>query len=286
MSEPKNPAASLAAPLADWLRARYGDAIPTVPAEADTETLRSIARHRTMRHYTDKPVDIDLLRTLAAVALSAPSKSDLQQADIVIVQDAAQRAALADLLPDNPWAKTAPAFLVFCGNNRRQRRLHELRGHGFANDHLDAFFNSAVEAGIVLGTFIAAAESVGLGTCPISAIRNLPDDVARVLSLPVHVFPVAGLCVGWPSGLTALTPRLSLAATMHIDRHDDATLDADLAEYDARRDRDKPVRARRRDYLFGADAPYTWSEDKARQYAQPERTGWGAFVRKIGFRLD
>ena len=106
MSEPKNPAASLAAPLADWLRARYGDAIPTVPAEADTETLRSIARHRTMRHYTDKPVDIDLLRTLAAVALSAPSKSDLQQADIVIVQDAAQRAALADLLPDNPWAKT------------------------------------------------------------------------------------------------------------------------------------------------------------------------------------
>lgn len=280
MSEPKDPNA----PLAAWLRARYGDAIPEVPAE--NETLRSMARHRTMRHYLERPVDPGLLRTLAAVALAAPSKSDLQQADIVIVEDAGQRAALAALLPDNPWARAAPAFLVFCGNNRRQRRVHELRGHGFANDHLDAFFNAAVEAGIVLGSFVAAAESVGLGTCPISAIRNLPDEVAKVLALPAHVFPVAGLCVGWPSGFTALTPRLALSATVHVDRHDDGGLDAAIAEYDARRDRDKPVRARRRDDLFGAEAPYTWSEDKARQYAQPERNGWGAFVRRIGFRLD
>lgn len=280
MSEPKEAGAT----LADWLRARFGDAIPAVPAE--NATLLSMARHRTMRHYTDRAVEAALLRTLAAVALGAPSKSDLQQADIVIVQEAGQRAALADLLADNPWAKSAPAFLVFCGNNRRQRRLHELRGHGFANDHLDAFFNAAVEAGIVLGSFVAAAESVGLGTCPISAIRNRPEEVAAVLGLPGHVFPVAGLCVGWPSGFTALTPRLGLAATVHVDRHNDAALDAQIAEYDARRERDKPLRSRRRDDLFGADQPYTWSEDKARQYAQPERRGWGAFVRKIGFRLD
>jgi nitroreductase len=282
MSEPKDPNA----PLADWLRARYGDAIPDVPAEADTPTLRSMARHRTMRHYTDKPVEPALIRTLCATALAAPSKSDLQQADIVIVEAHAQREALAALLPDNPWARAAPAFLVFCGNNRRHRRLHKLRGHELANDHLDAFFNPAVEAGIVLGTFIAAAESLGLATCPISAIRNHPEQVAEVLTLPPHVFPVAGLCVGWPSGFTALTPRLPLAATVHTDRHDDTALDSHIAEYDARRDAEKPVRARRRDDLFGSHQPYTWSEDKARQYAQPERKGWGAFVRKIGFRLD
>jgi nitroreductase/FMN reductase [NAD(P)H] len=282
MPEPKDANAS----LAEWLRARYGAAVPAVPAEADTATLRSMARHRTMRHYTDRPVEGALLRTLCAVALAAPSKSDLQQADVVIVEDGGQRERLAALLPDNPWAKAAPAFLVFCGNNRRHRRLHELRGHAFGNDHLDAFFNAAVEAGIVLGTFVAAAESVGLATCPISAIRNRPDEVAQVLDLPPHVFPVAGLCVGWPSGFTAMTPRLPLAATVHTDRHDDAALDDHIAEYDSRRDAEKPLRSRRRDDLFGAHQPYTWSEDKARQYAQPERTGWGAFVRRIGFRLD
>ena len=272
--------------LADSLRARFGEEVPIPEDAAASPTLAGIARHRTIRAFAARPVGPELVRLLAAVALSAPTKSDLQQCDIVIVQDAAKRAALAALLPDNPWAAKAPAFAVFCGNNRRQRRLHELRGHAFANDHLDAFFNAAVDAGIVLATFVAAAESVGLGTCPISAIRNHPDDVAAVLALPRFVFPVAGLCIGWPRHAGTLSPRLRLGATVHIDAHDDAALDADIAEYDARRNAGKPFDARRRDDLFGADAPYGWSEDKARQYALPERQEWGRFVRARGFRLD
>jgi len=31
---------------------------------------------------------------------------------------------------------------------------------------------------------------------------------------------------------------------------------------------------------------YGWSEDKVRQYAHPERADFGAYVRRIGFRLD
>ncbi len=272
--------------LAELLRARFGEDVPVPEEAAASPTLGGIARHRTIRSYAARPVALELVRMLAAVALSAPTKSDLQQCDIVIVRDAAKRAALAALLPDNPWAAKAPAFAVFCGNNRRQRRVHALRGHAFVNDHLDAFFNAAVDAGIVLATFVAAAESVGLGTCPISAIRNHPDEVAKVLALPPFVFPVAGLCIGWPKHAGTLSPRLRLGATVHLDAHDDATLDADIAEYDARRNAGKPFDARRRDDLFGADAPYGWSEDKARQYAQPERQDWGRFVRARGFRLD
>jgi nitroreductase/FMN reductase [NAD(P)H] len=272
--------------LVELLRARFGVA-PEVPAEAEASaTLVGMARHRSIRSYASRPVPLELLRTLAAVALSAPTKSDLQQCDIVIVQDAGKRAALAALLPDNPWAAKAPAFFVFCGNNRRQRRLHELRGHAFANDHLDAFFNAAVDGGIVLATFVAAAEAVGLGTCPISAIRNHPDEVSAILALPAHVFPVAGLCIGWPRHEGTISPRLKLSATLHVDTHDDAGLDADIAEYDARRNLGKPFDARRHDDLFGAAVPYSWSEDKARQYAQPERQGWGKFVRERGFRLE
>ena len=272
--------------LADLLHARFGEDLPIPDEAAASPMLAGLARHRTIRSYSSRRVAPDLVRALAAVALSAPTKSDLQQCDIIIVHDATKRAALASLLPDNPWAAKAPAFAVFCGNNRRQRRLHELRGHAFANDHLDAFFNAAVDAGIVLATFVAAAEAIGLGTCPISAIRNHPDVVAGVLALPAHVFPVAGLCIGWPKNAGTLSPRLRLSATVHIDAHDDATLDADIAEYDARRNIGKPFDARRRDDLFGANTPYCWSEDKARQYALPERQDWGRFVRARGFRLD
>ena len=41
-------------------------------------------------------------------------------------------------------------LLIFCGNNRRQRLWHGWRDKPFANDHLDAFFNASVDAGIAL----------------------------------------------------------------------------------------------------------------------------------------
>ena len=71
-------------------------------------------------------------------------------------------------------------------------------GVEFANDHLDAFLNAAADAAMHMSTFIWAAESVGLGTCPISVVRNHIDEVSRLLELPDHVFPLAGMCVGWP----------------------------------------------------------------------------------------
>jgi nitroreductase len=272
--------------LAAHLAARFG-AAPPIPDDVEgIEVLARMANHRTIRAYAPRPVDPALVRLLAAVALSAPTKSDLQQADIIIVADAGRRAALAALLPDNPWAAKAPAFLVFCGNNARQRRVHELRGHPFVNDHLDALFNAAVDAGIVLSAFVTAAEAAGLTTTPISAIRNHPDDVARILALPQHVFPLAGLCLGYPAHPGSISPRLPLSASVHTDGYDGSGFDRQIAEYDERRNRTRPYRERRRDDLFGADTPYSWSEDKARQYAQPERQGWGAFLRARGFRLD
>ena len=114
--------------LLSVLKARFGTAPALAEAPANAAVLADMADRRVMRRYLDKPVDPALVETLCAVALSAPTKSDLQQADIVIVSDPGQREKLEALLPDNPWVKAAPVFLVFCGNNRRHRLLFEWRG--------------------------------------------------------------------------------------------------------------------------------------------------------------
>ena len=268
------------------LEARFG----STPALAETpkgvEVLADMADRRVMRRYLDKPVDPALVETLCAVALSAPSKSDLQQADIVIVDDKSQRARLEALLPDNPWVKAAPVFLVFCGNNRRHRLLYAWRKQPFVNDHLDPFFNASVDAGIVLATFVAAADRVGLGTCPISAIRNHPEEVSDILDLPDHVFPVAALGAGWPSFAGVMSPRLGLDVTVHHDRYDETGLREKIAAYDRRRTAVQPYKTQRFTDKFGESDSYGWSEDKVRQYSVPERVGFGAFVRKKGFNLD
>ena len=272
--------------LMDALRARFGTAPALRDAPRNSDVLAEMANRRVIRRYTEQPVDPALLDTLCAVALSAPSKSDLQQADIVIVSDKGQREKLEALLPDNPWVKAAPVFLVFCGNNRRHRLLFDWRNRPFVNDYLDPFFNASVDAGIVLATFIAAADRVGLGTCPISAIRNHAQQVSDILSLPAHVFPVAALGAGWPSFAGVMTPRLGLDVTIHRDRYDESKLEQKIAAYDKRREAVQPYRTQRYTEKFGQSAEYGWSEDKARQYSVPERADFGAFVRRKGFRLD
>ena len=69
--------------LQDLLAERFGETLVIPEALAASPVARGIANHRTIRHYRDEPVALDLVRALCAVALSAPSKSDLQQADLV-----------------------------------------------------------------------------------------------------------------------------------------------------------------------------------------------------------
>ena len=178
------------------LKLRFGPDTPSVPDVLKRAELpAALANRRSHRRFKPDPVEPELVRSLCALALCAPTKSDLQQRDIVIMEDADQRARLHELIPGNDWTQSAPAFLIFCADNRRQRLIHEWREPDFANDHLDAFFNASVDAGIVLATFVLAAESIGLGCCPISAIRNEAPRISELLALPDHVFPISGLAL-------------------------------------------------------------------------------------------
>lgn len=268
------------------LAERFGEDIAVDAKLSGLDELRRIASRRVHRQFVGRPVDPALLRLLCACALSAPSKSDLQQCDVMVIDDAAKRAVIAGLLPDMPWLADAPVFLMFLANGRRLPHIAKMRGKPFPNDHLDLFFNATVDTALVLATFIRAAEAVGLGACPISLVRNHAAKLSDLLGLPERVVPVAGLVAGWPAEPGRISPRLSLDVTLHTNRYDAGALDARIDAYDRRRAARQPFRRQRDPVRFGTAAFYGWSEDKARQYAEPQRGDFGAFVRAKGFCLD
>ncbi|MEM7171455.1 MAG: nitroreductase family protein [Pseudomonadota bacterium] len=118
---------------------RFGDD-PRWPDHLDDGLLQSMIERASCRDFSDEIPPDDLVKAIAAVALSSPSKSDLQQRDIIHVKDPNLRRQILDLIADQSWLAGVPCLLIFCGNNRRQRQIHNWRGHAFANDHLDAFF--------------------------------------------------------------------------------------------------------------------------------------------------
>jgi nitroreductase len=265
---------------------RFGERLDVDPSLRGLEELARMAARRVHRRYLARDIDPGLLRMLCACALSAPSKSDLQQADILIVRDKGTRDAIGALLPEMPWLPTAPAFLVFLANGRRLPQISQMRGKPFPNDHLDLFFNASVDAAIVLATFLRAADAAGLGCCPISVIRDHAAKISAMLELPDKVVPIAGLCVGWPADDGVLSPRLPLSTTVHEERFTETDLAGEVDGYDRRRAETRPFRNQREPERFGQVEFYGWSEDKARQYAKPQRADFGAFVRGKGFHLD
>lgn len=252
--------------IAAAVQRRYGVALEVPSALPNVDALAALNERAVCRRYRPDPVPEALVQLLCATALAAPTKSDLQQATIVRLADPAKRAAVCALLPGSPWLAQAPELLVFCADGRRLRRLFARKGVGFPNEHLDAFFNAAVDAGIALSAFVSAAELAGLGTCPISQIRDHVAKIDELLSLPDWVVPVAGLALGYSEVKEPLSVRLSLSATVHTDRYDTGAVERELDAYDARRGKD-------------------WSGDKVKQYSKVLRADFGAHVGKKHFRL-
>ena len=72
-------------------------------SETPDPAVEKLLAHRTQRLYTDDPVPAAVLDTLIAAALSAATKSDLQQVSFIRIRDRALRERIGALLPGMPW---------------------------------------------------------------------------------------------------------------------------------------------------------------------------------------
>ena len=90
------------------LAQRFGDEVADIPAgqgpDGCPQTWAGLARRGSCRRFSGRPVAPELIETLCALSLCAPTKSDLQQRDIVIVEGTA-RARIDELLSTGPLAQ-------------------------------------------------------------------------------------------------------------------------------------------------------------------------------------
>jgi FMN reductase [NAD(P)H] len=266
------------------LKARFGMELPGVEVP---DAIAPLLDRRVVRRYTDQAVPDSLLDALLAAAQSAPAKSDLQQYSVVVMRDAPRIKQIADWIGTMDWIATAPVFLVWCGDMRRGQRLCTLHDMPHANNNLDTFLNTAVDCSLAMAQFMAAAEAVGLGTCPISYVRSHIERVSPLLGLPSGVYPVAGLSIGWPVFRRPTSMRLPPSIVVHRERYDDSALEQDVTAYDARRREREPKApgSLKNSDVYPPREGVGWSEDVARQLSVPERFGFAAYLRTKGFDL-
>ena len=265
---------------------RYGFDLE-IPTDVP-DGVKALLNRRVIRKYKTGPISEQTMALLLSAAQSAPTKSNLQQYSIVIIRDPEVRSAIAELVPSMPWVKNAPVIAIFLGDVRRIRKLAEIRGHTYQNNNADTFMNAAVDAALAMQCFITAADHLGLGTCPISYVRNRIDDLAEILDLPDGVFPISGLCVGYPDDAGYVSMRLPQKVVVHQDLYNDDDLETDVKDYDDRNHKRfalTPTKQRHTD-KYGVLEKCTWSENVARQLSLPERAGFADYLKRKGINLD
>jgi len=268
----------------ELLRARFGVEPPGVDVP---DAVAPLLDRRVARRYKDEPVPDSLLDALLAAAQSAPTKSDLQQYSVVVMRDPARIKQIADWIGTMDWIATAPVFLVWCGDMRRNQRICDMHKMPHANNNLDTFLNTAVDCSLAMAQFIVAADAVGLGTCPISYVRSHIERVTPLLSLQPGVYPLAGLTVGWPVFRRPVSMRLPPSVVVHREHYDDTAMESGVRDYDERRRAREPIAAAslKNNDVYSPRENVGWSENVARQLSVPERFGFAAYLKTRGWEL-
>ena len=250
--------------------------------------LKSILSRASVRKFSKKPITKDILTILLASAQSAPSKSNLQQYSILVIQDTSIKKEISNLIGNTKWALTAPVFLLFLADIRRNIKISSDRGYKHKNNNVDTFMNGVIDAALSMQSMVIASEAMGLGVCPISMIRNIIEEVKLICKLPKGVFPIAGLAVGWPDEKAPVSLRLPQDIVTHFDTYKEDNLSQKINEYDERVFKIAPISEEKQRHvdLYGVAEKGTWSENISRQLSVPERANFKKWLKDHGINLE
>ncbi len=192
-----------------------------------------IQNHRSVRNFLDKDIPQEMLDNILLSAQAMPTSDNKQDLSVIVVKDKIRKNIIAELSGNQKHIKDAPVFLVFvadlyktflaCKKNNVKQNL---------DNPLDKMITATFDAGIALGSAIISAESLGLGITPIGGIRNNIERVSKILELPEYVFPLVGLCLGFPYNIPDKKPRLPLPTFKHDETYKKEAMESYINEYD------------------------------------------------------
>ncbi len=164
------------------LRYGTGGAPAAMPPNA---VINLMLDHRSVRGYAPDPLPAGALELIVAAAQSAATSSNLQTWSVVAVTDPAKKATLAGFAGGQKHIEECPVFLLFIADLARLNRVGEAAGiPAQGNETFEMFLVAAIDASLAAQNAVLAAESLGLSTVYIGAMRNRPEETAALIGLP------------------------------------------------------------------------------------------------------
>jgi nitroreductase len=174
-----------------------------------------IQKRRSIRKYKDQPIEEDTLLKIIDCGRLAPSDSNTQPWNFIIVRSLEMRTKLAHVSHEQDWMLSAPVFIVCVADIRVTTsdadplNINE-ETPGIASKQI------IIDTAIAGENIVLAAESMGLGTCWVS--WYIQDEIRPVLGIPSDKYVVAIITMGYKDQTPKQRPRRSLEEVIRYER--------------------------------------------------------------------
>jgi nitroreductase len=214
------------------------DDLAEVEARLAMPLVEAMLTQRTVRRVTTDPVDDRIVLRCLELALEAPTGSNGQNWEFIVVKDRSTKASLA--------AQYRQAWRVYGGLGRRNADTQTARILKSVQWQVDHFADIPVlvvcclRGGAALPfmpappivasshygsiypsvqNLLLAARSVGLGGALITLPLWSTTRARSILRLPLTVEPCCVVTLGWPTGRYGHKARKSIGGVVHLDHY-------------------------------------------------------------------
>lgn len=165
----------------------------------ENEVLRQLAERKSVRVFEDCPVSAPVKDALLEAAFQAPTAGNQMLYTILDVTDSGLKETLAVKCDNQPFIAKAPLVFVFLADCKRWLDTYEAAGCPARRPGKGDLLLAVADAVIAAQNMVAAAWSMGLGSCYIGDILENCEEIRELLHLPEEVVPAAMLVLGYPT---------------------------------------------------------------------------------------
>jgi len=168
----------------------------------DTDLFAVMAKRRSTRKFSDKPVETTKIDKIIAAADTAPTAGNYQGFEIFYVKSPEKKKLLVSACNNQPYVD-APVVLIFCKNPSRVK-------FDFSDSILKKF--AIQDATLAAGYSQLASQALGLSSIWIGMF-----DEQKVMDvIETDLIPSSVLCIGYPEQTKFPKSRRNLKDLVHV----------------------------------------------------------------------
>ena len=180
------------------------------------ETIRQLNERKSVRVFEDREIGAAEKAAILNAACQAPTAGNQQLYTIIDVTDQTLKEKLVKTCDNQPFIATAKLVLIFCADCKKWYDAFMASGCEPRNPGVGDLMLAVSDSIIAAQNALAAAESLGIGSCYLGDIMENCEAQRELLNLPKYVFPAAMLVFGYPTQQQKQRPKPERAAMGHI----------------------------------------------------------------------